>query len=215
MQRTEQEVEERTRRGWRWVLIGALLAYSCFPLAWGMLVVEGTTPPLSGGGTGVAELALYTNDDLSERVEPLVGVRGGGLLLLSFPLSFVASGMLLRREMRRRDEQKVEERLREAQARYDAREPEIIARAVLRGRVNALQEIAQEIADEWPGADLAGGTEALRTMRHCAVVRREVSKLANEEADNLDNELLVRLVKIRGAVADCEREAQDVFGSLN
>ena len=171
-------VDERTRRGWRWALIAVLFVYSCFPLAWSFLV-HGTTPHLAGGVQSIGEI-------------------GGSLLLLSFPLAFVASGVILRRELRRRDEHEIEEQMREAQAEFDAREPTVIAQAMATGRANALQKIAQEIEEEWPGADLAGGTEAKRTMRRCGIVRRMVSELMEEVGDD---ELLERLRRVRGDLA--------------
>lgn len=200
----------------RWIPIFVLLAYSCFPLAWSLIVVKGTTPPLSGGGAGMGELGSYTYLDLSDRLHPVLGELVGSLLLLSFPLAFVACGVMLRREMRRRDDQKIEEQVREAQAQFEAREPALVAKAMLTGRINALREIAQEIQSEWPGADLASGTEALQTMRGCAVVRRQASEMMDEiGAAGHDDELVERLRRVRDSVSRCEREAQSVIASRN
>lgn len=141
--------------GWRWAIVGALFAYSCFPVVWSLLAIHGTTPPLAGGGAGMGELASYTYLDMSDRLDPVLGELGGSLLVLSFPLAFVASGVMLRWELRRRDDQEIEDRVREAEAKLAAREPAIIAKATLMGRINALQEIAEEIRVQWIGADLA------------------------------------------------------------
>lgn len=162
---------------------------------------------------GMAELALYTSDDIQDRLTPSLGERGAALAVLSFPLAFVASVVLLYKEPRWREEQDFKKQLRQGRAAPNARTDQDPELAILRGRTNVLEEIALGVQTAWPGPCIAGGTEAARTVRDCAFVRREASEMMGEAGR--DHELLERVRRVRDFAMRYEREAQSVLASRN